>query len=270
MHPTTIDRDSYLKDFFEYDLKVPCPKCNGRLIFDCKDKKPIVKVLDKESLEVAQDNDMAIAYGEYLWGFSGEAKCRNCDAFVILSGRSTILPCKGNSCPTGRECAEDYFSNSFPDIDPEYKITHYHHKITHIDPVPDMFLVDWLDEFEGYKNLQKILRESFGLYWIDEYACANRIGVAIECFEKESRIKNYQDEENSSLVEKLTTLHYLRHAGSHYHDYDVVISREDILNAFDILNYVLVNFFKITENYEKEIIDKRRKLDRFSTKKKVL
>jgi hypothetical protein len=50
----------------------------------------------------------------------------------------------------------------------------------------------------------------------------------------------------------------------------VVISREDILNAFDILNYVLVNFFKINENYEKEIVDKRRKLDRFSAKKKVL
>lgn len=270
MHPTTIDRDIYSNDFFEHDLKVPCPKCSGRLFFDSKDGKLIVKVLDKEFLEVAQDNDMRIAYGKYLWGFNGEAKCRNCDISVIISGRTTILPCKGNSCPTSRECAEEYLNNNFLDIDPEYGITHYHHMITYMDPVPDMFPVKWLDEFEGFENLQKILRESFKLYWIDVYACANRIGVAIECFEKESGIKGYQDKENSKLVEKLTTLYHLRNAGSHYYDYDIEINREDILSAFDILNYVLVNFFKITERYKQDINDKKEKLNRFSFKKKAL
>lgn len=260
-----INKDIYLKDIFESKIHIPCGNCGGRLIFANHNGQPVVFLKDPAMQEILLQHGWDVMYGNYANLFCGVGKCRNCDQQFILSGESTIREYTNETCPTSDQCAMDAYENSDPEFMDYGEHTHSNHRIKYIEPSIDIFPIDYLKN-EKFGSVYKLMKEAFGLYWFDENSCANRIRLAIEEFNMISNIKGYKDENMKVISSDLDTLNDFGTAGSHARM--VNISREDIINALDVLNQALIKYFKINEEYEKGIAERRAKLKKYSKKTK--
>ncbi len=104
------------------------------------------------------------------------------------------------------------------------------------------------------KSVRKVLRDAFALYWHDYSATANRIRIAIERLLDDLGVKKrrkdksggFQDLSLHQRIEEFTktepqlggqlmALKWVGNVGSH----DVQVERDDLLDAFEILEHTL-------------------------------
>jgi len=126
-------------------------------------------------------------------------------------------------------------------------------------------------------TVKHLIIQSFGLFWMDESACANKIRIAIEVLMDSLRIKKTHivkkkreklslhnrileyKKQNAEVANHLLAIKWIGNAGSHLN----TLSEEQILDAFSLLEYALELIFN----------DRKRQFDKMSNqinKKKKL
>lgn len=161
-----------------------------------------------------------------------------------------ILNCNNSEC---KEVVTVVGSHQFevePDLDDPYDYSH-------VQVISPLFFYPTISLFKINENvsqeIREIVYESFSLYWSDVSSCANKIRMAIEKIMDDQKIKkSYIFKGKRKLLslhsriehfkdlkpkegELLMALKWIGNFGSHSNDN---LTREDILDAFDILDYV--------------------------------
>lgn len=221
------------KIWLNWNTKKPCPSCNlGTLDFSQKND-----FLKSETLSSKEMNSLGgYYYSDYI--FSIHMKCNNCNDIVVVSGFMS---------------EENYPSEEDQGIQKKITPVVYYPapKIIHIpESCP--------------KNVQKILNETFGLYWIDLGSCANKIRIAIEALLNELKVPRLKTtskgdielklharlelfaKTNADISNQLMAIKWIGNAGSHF----LEIRNEDVLDAYEILEFSLE---KIYNDREKKI-----------------
>jgi hypothetical protein len=171
-----------------------------------------------------------------------------------------------NSC--GEDC-EYNCQNPHVNIDNAYEIQN-------IDPAVDIFNIS----AEIPEDIQDSLEESFSLFWGHPSSAGNEIRKALEILMDEMKIKNkgtnkkgeeyplnlharieefgrIENGKYSGLAMKLLAIKWAGNAGSH----EDALTREDVLDAYEVLEYVLEEIF-VRPMYLSKIIKTRERLDK--------
>lgn len=130
-------------------------------------------------------------------------------------------------------------------------------------------------------EIARQLRASFELFWCDKSAAAGRVRVALELIMDHLHIKRRQKQASGKIMdlslhrridifnakdsrvgEQLMALKWLGNAGSH----ETVVSEKDLLDAFEILDHVLVEIFE--QRSKKIKLLARQLTKRYSRKKR--
>lgn len=118
---------------------------------------------------------------------------------------------------------------------------------------------NWTDEELMPAEIVKInkfidcLSESFSLYWFDASACANKIRTAVEIL-KNAIDANQLDKRPSfmEINELLESLIKIGNNGSHTTEKN--ISQTDLLDAYDVLNSILYEYYGEHNKYKSAIV----------------
>ncbi|GBF44584.1 hypothetical protein LPTSP2_38870 [Leptospira ellinghausenii] len=200
------------------------------------------------------DNDEGFGWDpDYYTGhFAGLLLCNKCKNKTSISGETRLVL-------TVDKDSEDY--------NQAYHIEHC--TIKSISPTLKLITFPKSPKFNW--TLQTILIKSFDLFWIDNAACANKIRTSIEILLTDlgipkidssgkklnlhTRIEEFK-KINTPIGELLLTLKILGNVGSHS---NTVIDREDLLSAFEVLEYVLIELFEPKSSKIQDLSDKIRK-----------
>jgi hypothetical protein len=219
------------KIWLSWKTKKPCPRCNiGTL--DIPKKDGVLKTETENSKEM--NSYGGYYYSDYL--FSIHMKCNNCNEVVVVSGFMS--------------------EENFPS-DEEQGIQK---SITPILYYPAPKIINIPESCP--KSVQKILNESFGLFWLDLGSCANKIRIAIEVLLNEqgvaqtkttkteltlhSRLELFE-KTNPDTAKHLMAIKWIGNAGSHFFE----IKNDDVLDAYELLEYSLE---KLYNDREKKLI----------------
>ncbi len=97
------------------------------------------------------------------------------------------------------------------------------------------------------------LRTSFGLYWFDESACANKIRTSVEILKHAIGATQLEKRPSFKEINKLLeSLLEIGNNGSHTTGKD--ITQADLLDAYDVLNSILYEYYGEHDKYKVEII----------------
>jgi hypothetical protein len=211
----------------------PCPSCSGPLskrgdIFyaiHSKDLPQSISNLTKEEV-------LNLAYVEYR--FLGVLDCNSCHLEVVTSGYAYAVD-KFNS-PVSHGYTAKKGKVLFPiSFDPALKI------ISASKNCP----------FEILKQLDN----AFHHYWNDKSSCANRIRAIVELIMDDNKIPNgktslhrriekFKKLKHKALGDSLESIKWIGNAGSHIQN----ISKDDLLDAFELLDHVLNELYKDETN----------------------
>ena len=228
-----INHDFLKTGFFSQDFsQVPCPNCQKNLHLDEK------TVAHGETADSAE-NSRFDGHDVDLWEgrFSCLLRCANCFEAVAVAGRCG-LEMWGNG-EGGHEEEMVFYPMFFQNA-------------PHIFSIPE----------EVPAEVAAEARKAFELYWSDASASANRVrvgvekmvshfGVAttttkpngdVEPISLHSRIdmlKSQRSDVSAELHQALIAIKWLGNAGSH----SAGLTREDLLDAFEILEHVFQEVF---------------------------
>lgn len=240
-----IDRN-YLDGFFVFETEfiAPCPYCNdGKLIIQ---KEKFINEEDFDSIEDRRKAHDPETKDQFDWEpdyYSGKfvalLKCNRCNNKVAVSGTTSLTPILDEDDYPGH--AEYCVPRSFS---PPIKIINF----------PKSERIDW--------DMKNLINKSFEIFWVDESACANKIRIALEKLLDLQNInrENQQGQKlqlhkrielfkqiNEKLGELLMTLKIFGNEGSHSVR---KIEKNDLLDAYEILEYIL---FELYESQSKRI-----------------
>lgn len=241
------ERKKYLLDNFKENNfpQFLCPSCKEGRLF-----------LRKNELKISID-----PFFEYMdWDFnfpflfSAHLQCSNsdCKSFFIASGDGETESYIGFDEEEG---VERFFSN-------------YLLNIKLIYPSIEVFSIN--EEYP--KEIIKLIKDSFSLFWLDQSSSGNKIRKVLEILLDKLGInrkginkknKEYDINLNERIVclgkkrgykrlsELLIALKLLGNTGSH----DEVLNREDLLDAYEILEHILEEIYikKQRKNKLKEL-----------------
>lgn len=118
---------------------------------------------------------------------------------------------------------------------------------------------DWVNEEIVPADIVKInkftdcLRASFGLYWFDASACANKIRTSVEILKHAMGVSQLEKRPSfKEINELLESLLDIGNNGSHTTGKD--ITQADLLDAYDVLNSILYEYYGEHEKYKREIV----------------
>lgn len=121
---------------------------------------------------------------------------------------------------------------------------------------PPMKIISFPKSKNFSHRMQTILITSFELFWIDESACANKLRTSIEILLSDLGVKKKDEsgrniflqkriEEfkgiNSEAADLLMTIKIFGNVGSHS---DFAISRNHLLDAYEVLEYTLLEIYE--------------------------
>ncbi|MBC6610816.1 DUF4145 domain-containing protein [Hymenobacter sp. BT507] len=228
-----------------------CPTCSkGILIVE---DKTIQKFETKESLQDRDHPDWEPYWIRYT--FAAPLKCNNtkCKDTVFVTGTGSVE--EGY-----QEIDEDWYSQYYDSFKPIF-----------FTLSPNIFTIE-----EACPTLiQSEIKKSFSLFFCDTHSCANKIRASIELLMNEFKIPStkIQGKKRISLslharivkfgikypesTNALLAIKWIGNAGSHISD----VEKSDLIDAYDILEYVLNKIFsKNTKEINKVIkeINKRK------------
>lgn len=127
---------------------------------------------------------------------------------------------------------------------------------------------DWAEcettpaEIVEINKFENCLRKSFSLYWFDESACANKIRTTVELLKNiigKTQLKKVPS--YTEISELLESLLPIGNNGAHTTGKD--ITQNDLLDAYDILNSILYEYYGEHDKYK---IDIKGTSDKIKTK----
>lgn len=226
------------KIWLNWKVRKPCPTC-GIGILDVPGSNGIIKSETEKSKEMN-------TYGGYYdseYVFSIHLKCNNCSETVAVSGFM----------------AEENYPS-----DEELGIQR---RIVPISFFPAPKIIEIPNSCPA--NVKKILSETFGLYWLDLGSCANKIRISIEVLLNElsviskkatkkgdtdlslhSRLEIFE-KTNPDVAKHLMAIKWIGNAGSHFSE----LSSEDVLDAYELLEFSLEKLYNDRELKLKQISD---------------
>jgi hypothetical protein len=167
--------------------------------------------------------------------FFGYVFCDNCKTKIVVAGKMEMSV--GDHQVGPEEWEQGIDKKCFP---------RYFERAPEIFPLEDYVPTE----------LKEILRESFGLFWLDPASCANKIRSCVEVilnlldvkrFPKkgrrvpltlEARIVAFENEKRD-VSGKLRAVKWIGNAGSH----PGALSKNDLLDGFRILQYSITKLF---------------------------
>jgi hypothetical protein len=232
------------KTWTDWQVNKPCPNCHiGHLI---SIDKNFVQSETRESAILTTD-EPSYPYTEYV--FTEHLKCNHCSEVVAAMGFKS----------------EDNYPNPDGDHNLFIKYTAFI-SAPHIIDIPQSCPA----------SVKKILIDSFGLFWMDENSCANKIRVSIEALMDalkvrktkiqgrgrqklmlHNRILDYKTQK-PDIAQFLLAIKWTGNSGSHLSD----VSEDHILDAYRLLEYALeliYNDKKKELNKISNAINKRKK-----------
>ena len=137
------------------------------------------------------------------------------------------------------------------------------HPVAMHPPPPVIGIADEVPE-----TIQKVLSASFGLFWLNQEACAGRLRLVVELvLDKQGvpretrdgtfvplhkRIENWRSSENgAAFADSLMAIKWLGNVGVHEDD----VSRDRLLVAYELLDRALKRLFPSDEGYLDELAD---------------
>lgn len=214
------------KIWLNWKTRKPCPSCNiGTLEIPSNDG--VLKTETESSKEM--NSYGGYYYSDYL--FSIHMKCDNCKEVVVVSGFMSE-----ENFPSDEEKGNQI------SVTP---ILYY--------PAPKIINIPE----SCPKSVEKILNETFRLFWLDLGSCANKIRIAIEVLLNEQGVAQTKQKENKNvdlslhsrleLFEKinpdtarhLMAIKWIGNAGSHFFEID----NEAVLDAYELLEYSLEKLY---------------------------
>ena len=233
-----IDRDYWLYLHFREgrSSEITCPTCGTGKInilgkFESHQTKNTIELQRQEYCDFMKLNDK----------FSGLLKCDNeyCNDVVAVCGNAFPEP----ECDIDEGNRQKYYKC----FQPEFFS-------------PSLKIFPLKNEYPA--RVKEILEKSFSLFLVDCDSCGNKIRISIEALldelgiEKENpkndktynlhqRIEKYQ-KINANLGELMLSIKWIGNYGSH----DDSISKSDLLDAYEMINYILDDIY---DNHAKKI-----------------
>ena len=217
---------------------LPCPACNAPLNF--VEDSLVVKQPDyNQELFSWADLDEALSRFA-VWFVCGHSKCGE---VVAVSG----------------DCTYDYAYNEMGETVAERT---FHPVAMH--PAPPVIVA----RHDVPQVIRNELTASFGLFWVSHESCASRLRVVVELildhegFPAESspgkfvflhqRIEDWHSLYGGlSIAKSFMAIKWLGNVGSH----ETRVSRERLLDAYEILSRLLERLFPADEGYLDELAD---------------
>lgn len=245
------NRNVYLEPVYECEFELRCSSCGGGTLR-----------VKEGSLNKRQTNSAKEFYevvGEVCEKdssrFSLLLECKNCNEVFCVAGTTSLKEYHGN-CGF-EECLDRYYEYSKEGIGDLCDHYHDYYDIKFVNPQIDIFSIpdQTTDSIKGF------LIKSFALFWSDEEASANKIRTVLELLMDNFKIRKTGTNEKGKeyllpldrrlelfksykdfvhLSEKLSAIKFLGNAGSHTQS----VSKEDLLDAYEILEYVLEECFQ--------------------------
>jgi hypothetical protein len=249
----TIFKNSFRDDSFP---QWNCPTCHkGNLIIESKQVKTIENVTSK-----SYHTD---ASWEPFWidgVFVGVLKCNNtnCEENVVITGKYNV---------------EDQY---YYDDEVGGNVTTYENILTPTYFNPPIYIFPIHKEVPT--NIHNEIVNSFTLYWVDTSSCANKVRVVVELILDEMKtpktfINKKNKRESYSLHKRielfkainpneadlLMAIKWIGNTGSHNGG---VLTKDDLLDSYDILEHVTTKLFEKESERIKKLskeINKRKK-----------
>ncbi|MBK3663493.1 DUF4145 domain-containing protein [Bradyrhizobium diazoefficiens] len=211
-------RDLWVESYFDVP-PFPCPHCDRGILQLQKNSLRIVET--KPSRDAIASGDMLMEDGIYR--YTQLLECAACGDVVAVIGRAALVP------DPARVPEQPYTYQLFP-------MGFY--------PAPPLISLP-----SGIPDsLADELRASFGLFWVDLGACANKMRVSVEkaldelavpeaptLFRRIDAFKHVDPEH----AESFDALRHVGNVGSHEGDN----TRETILDAFEVYQDAIRNLF---------------------------
>lgn len=221
-----------------WNLPKPCPTCkNGTIDFKINSTNSIINET-VESIEMTK----LYSYYERDYIFSLQLKCNNCGEYVAVSGKKSTW----------------YDQDSYT-----------HQQIERIEfnpifyyPAPNIIEIPKLCSEEFTTKL----KESFSLYWLNLSSCANKIRASLEVLMSDFKIDETKITKKGKKIEIVLhdrieifkeiydevggyfmTIKLVGNAGTHSSDMEE-ISKKDILDTYELLEYSLEKLYKEKED----------------------
>lgn len=224
------------KFWLDWKTRKPCPTCNVGILLP-----PSKEGFLKSETIASREMMYGVSMSEYV--FSIHLVCNHCKDIVAASGYMTE-----------QEDIEEV-GGIYTTIQP---ITFF--------PAPK--IIDIPPSCP--KTVTKKLNESFGLYWIDISSCANKIRISIETLLNElnvittkktkkgiqtltlhKRIEEFE-KQKPEVAGFLLSIKWIGNAGSHLSE----VTKNDVLNAYELLEYSLDSLYDDRKRKLKELSDK--------------
>lgn len=221
---------------------------------------------DNKSIKVYESIESKSEHSHDAWepnwingGFVGILHCSNsnCDEKVSILGKMNYV----------EEQEYDYELDRL-----DY---HYIAELTPMQFYPTISIFKIYEEVPG--KIKEIIMSSFRLYWMDLSSCSNKIRTAAEYIMDDKKVpKTYLDKgkrkgyslhnrielfrkTNKEESELLMAIKWIGNSGSHQIDN---LTKDDILDSFEILEHVIIRLYDTNSNRIKKIstiINKKRK-----------
>lgn len=222
-----------------WEHRKPCPFCHDGLLL------PQDGMYLQEETKNSKDNHAIGNHQTDEFYFTGFLKCSNCKESAIISGVRTQL--------------------NFQDEDGEYR--NYYDSIS-IFPPPRIIQLPKTCP----KEVKESLESSFALFWVENESCANKIRTSIEMLLDNLGVPRERLSNNGKTIhlslgkrieEEVNNIHpeisapmkaikWIGNAGSHGSSLTI----DDVLDAYEILEQVLLTLYDKSKEELKEKIDK--------------
>jgi hypothetical protein len=231
----------------------PCPHCSIGIL---ESNKGSFSVMETEASKRFQKE---LAWEpEWTDGvFSGILTCNNnkCNEKTIVSGKMSV--------------EASYFYDKDGNQDQSYE-----ESLTPLLFIPALKVLEISSECPA--EIEEAVIESFKLFWVDSSSCCNKIRIVVELIMNQQRVgktylkgkkrKRYNLHDRIVLFakkrkaesEQLMAIKWIGNSGSHSSDKN---TKDDALDAYDILENVLNRLYQKTTHIEKlsKKINKRKK-----------
>ena len=247
-----INRDIFLKPFTKNNFpRFICPTCREGIVKI--DVKLFMSCITESSRTF---NDMSGEVDGMIDHFSFIAKCDNekCKEIITMSGISVAE--EGYV----KQDIEDIMAGLADDYSEPICINHFDIKYVY----PAIRIIDIGEKVPS--NIERTLNESFSLFWDHQSSAGNKIRHAIELLMDNKKITNIKINKkgkainltlhdrlvefvktDKKMADLLMSVKWLGNAGSH----KSAINKEDLLVAYEVLDYVLDELFEKNDKLQK-------------------
>lgn len=215
-----------------------CPKCNIGLLRIQKDSFKKYTTFDLDELQ--KHPDFEPEWIEYIFNCVFECNNHKCASKVVCTGRGNV----------DFDIDVDEFGNQSQYWYSDYRPLFFH---------PNLKLINIPEDTPA--DIEKLLNQSFELFFTSPSAAANLIRISIEeiltdqgvdLYSKKddskkmslhSRIKEHLPDKYQTIKEHLEAVKWLGNAGSHSSE---ELSLDDTMDAYELVEYVLSEIYRST------------------------